>query len=236
MEWYYPAVVRRHLTMLVIDIRNSSEVFLQGQSVPIEEVVSDLTNSIVMLTQAVTNGVASDVRIDKFTGDGFLVLFDEPDARARVRLGPARALTVARMFRAEFQRLVAQWIGRYADWPNLDRLGVVSGIVRGEVLYGPLNKAFTQEPTVLLEPVVRAFRYAQVRNEPTIQELDFVLTCPASREELLNLRASRPSLDAHPLLSGTVTQAQFRPLNLTDLKGVRSGECFEIVWANVSTP
>lgn len=216
--------------MLVVDIRNSSAFFQNSPAVEVARFVTQLSELAFVVTQTVSDGFAEDVHIDKFTGDGFLILFDEPSPDALAKIGPARALVAARMFRRRFRRLLVEWEDRVSARSEFRDLGLVSGIVYGNVLYGPLTRPATLAPTVLLEPVVKAFRYAQVRGEAGLRDDDCILICRETRLEVLGLRSSQ-DLDDHRRLRDSVLTADYLDIRPSGLKGVLDPTTYEVVWS-----
>jgi class 3 adenylate cyclase len=227
--------------MLVVDLRNSSTFFMKfldeadstaeraDRFREITHFIGELSNWVRTVTLEVSNGVASDVHVDKFTGDGFLILFDEPAPRRAVRVGPARALAVARRLRVALDRIIRTLSPRFQARARDDQIGLVAGIAYGDVVYGPLTRPATHEPTVLGEAVVQAFRYAQVRNEPGLARPDCVLVCQSSQQSIVGLRG-HIELGRQKRLRASVDGASFSWLELPRLKGVHERSAFQVSW------
>ena len=166
--------------MLVIDLRNST-AFLQGLSLSlVEAFIDDFSAHVSAVVQEVVGDTPDEWKIVKFTGDGFLIVFAEPGDRIRTEhlerarlnpstpgspvLGPARALAVARQLRDRAYPRLRAWNLFALLRDNPGDVGLASGIVDGLVSYGQLTRAALDHYDIGGEPVIRAFRFAQLRD------------------------------------------------------------------------
>jgi class 3 adenylate cyclase len=242
-----PGIVRSHLTMLVVDLRNSSAFIQYLRLSQVEAFLDELSAKLVEVVDDIVGYDPQQWRIVKFTGDGFLVVFAEPDdvvrtdASERARradgpavppvLGPARALAVARHLRASTYQMLRAWNAFALLRQGSGDVGLVSGIVDGLVSYGQIAMPAVDHHDAGGEPVIRAFRFAQIRDNILIGgDADRILVCDTTAEEVQRFLDSAASVD-HPLVTRQIDGVTFRPVDLPGpLKGIAEAACLQAIW------
>jgi class 3 adenylate cyclase len=163
--WLPARLEDRPLTVLVTDIRKSSRT-LNGTN---PSIVSDFLNAFISRTYEALKRVVpnqgkqqedQEYKVDRFLGDGFLVLFYEPDPKALAKVGPVRATQAAREMLRLFRQLRNQ--RKFQNtYPAFSGLRLSAGINYGSVLYGPIGGQVPMDHTALVENVILAFRIAK---------------------------------------------------------------------------
>ena len=145
-------------------------------------------------------------------------------------LGPARALAVAKRLRARIQTMVQAWSRRALGHLEPVDVGLVSGMVDGLVAYGAVASPATPQLDAIGEPVIKAFRFAQLRDSSLHHEMaDRILVCTITRNEVERLLASEPD-DSSSVLAA-VRGVTFAPLTVdTELRGVINPTCHQAAW------
>jgi class 3 adenylate cyclase len=249
MRFDAPGIERSFLTMLVVDLRNSSTFFRDLDLAFVEEMLRDfsaMTRDVLRTVIGdVPEAVPGEVNVVKFTGDGFLILFAEPNAHIRTArsesarqlargvapplIGPARALAVAKRLRRTAAAMFVAWNQRAFPRQGTEDVGIVSGIVDGHVAYGPIAQPPLEQRDVGGEPVVRAFRFAQVREDGlTGDKANRILVCDATRQEVQDLLART---DGSSTVVTEILGVEFQAVTVPEhVKGVADRACFQAVW------
>lgn len=111
-------------------------------------------------------------------------------------------------------------------------LGLVSGIVDGYVTYGAIARPLTEQRDLGGEPVVKSFRFAQIRSARLRgAAADRILICADTREEVRRFLTSA-QVNTHTRVSRQLWGVTFRRLNRRKpLKGVDDLTCLQAVWS-----
>lgn len=246
MNFDAPGIVRSFLTTLVVDLRNSSAFFQYLRLSQVEAFVDEFSAITTKVMDEVIGHVPDQVQIVKFTGDGFLILLAEPDDLVRDEmseatrqatgastvLGPGRALAIARHLREHLQMMLPAWNAFVLARQGHFDVGVVSGIVDGHVSYGKVASPTSRQPDVLGEPVVRTFRFAQLRDDAlTDADADRILLCGTSRQEIERFLADTTIVGENPAVDARVRGVQFEAVDLPrSVTGVANTVCFQAIW------
>jgi class 3 adenylate cyclase len=238
VDWDKLATSRQNLTTLVVDVRSSSRFFHDLSELDrhgdLLLFLTELSSATHRVLESITGGSYPECRVDKFTGDGFLIFFDEPEDGAAIKIGPARAVVAARLLRARVQAMIER-LSRDdpALKPDLDKMGIVSGVVHGEVLYGPVAWPATRAPTGVLDSVVRAFRFSQVRKHRDIDDPDCILVCDRTWSAVEAFIANEQTDDGSDPMS-SLAGVQTRKVRLGKVSGVRQDPCLQVFWSHDS--
>lgn len=185
--WAPARLEDRPLTVLVTDIRKSSRA-LNGTD---PSIVADFLNAFVSRTYEALKRVVpnqgkqqedQEYKVDRFLGDGFLVLFHEPDPKALAKVGPVRATKASREMLRLFRELRNQRKFRNTH-PPFANLRLSAGINYGSVLYGPVGGQVRLDYTAIVQNVILAFRIAKCG--------------PAENDEIFASRAAQPYIWPH---------------------------------------
>jgi class 3 adenylate cyclase len=156
LDWDLPEVQDVTLTMLVTDIRRSTEAFTECDPDTLRVFLYQFSN----MTDQVLNEVAqgnSNYRISEFRGDGFLTFLSEPVPGDSRIAGPTRALLAGLSMRDRFRDLC-----RNADFrgSKLEETHLGIGIAYGKVQYGHLTGMAVVRTTGIGRDVMLACRLA----------------------------------------------------------------------------
>jgi adenylate cyclase len=143
---------RQQVAMLFVDIRDSTALAEHMDPQRLSILLASFRRRVLAAAVA-TGGV-----VDKFIGDGALILFGVPDPRAD---DPARALACAR----ELLRLLDRWNIKRGFNPPI-RVGI--GVHAGQVYCGLVGDETRLEFTVLGDPVNVAARIEQATKRFTL--------------------------------------------------------------------
>lgn len=122
------------VTILVIDIRNSSKVLGKCG----EDVAVDFFEEFSISTQkALDSATPGHYEPSAFTGDGFLIFLREPNQFANTKVGPDRAIDVMLQLLPSFGTLCRQ-LSHHHPEAGFDTVGLAAGITFGDVCFGPL--------------------------------------------------------------------------------------------------
>jgi class 3 adenylate cyclase len=245
VDWNSPAgVVTRPLTVLVVDLRSSSDFFLNSHAEDTIEFIREFSAYTDLVMRRVCNSPENERTIVKFTGDGFLLLFDEPDdapavadesapeaePSTRANVGPARAAAVAKSLADRIRQLCDGWTDSVTHQPTAQQVGLVSGIAYGMVHYGRVTDPAVRRNDAISETVIQAFRLAQQRNFPSQLARDAILVCTTSKDAVLTFMGSQQAA-AFPTLRPIIDGIDFSSVTLgAPLRGVRDQTCYEATW------
>ncbi|WP_236771496.1 adenylate/guanylate cyclase domain-containing protein [Agrobacterium tumefaciens] len=146
-EWMHGR--RQVVTVLFVDIRNSTQIAETLDPRALSQLISSF-RGIVQLAARENAGV-----IDKFIGDGAMILFGVPDPRTD---DARRALNCAR----EILRLVAEW---HIDTLTSHQISVGLGVHLGKVYCGIVGDENRREFTVIGDVVNVASRIEQATKQ-----------------------------------------------------------------------
>jgi class 3 adenylate cyclase len=188
--WTPAQVEYRDFVIVVSDIRRSTEVLSRCHPA----VVGTFFQGFARISEEALQQVnfrPGDFRINRFTGDGFLIFIRDVAVSARRTTNPAveRAVRGASRMFGLFQQLCVQ-IDQEDPVANFSSLHVGIGIHLGRVPYGPVaGVRYTPGHTGVKQHVILACRLADV----------------AQSDEILLSRDARHSLDPkYPALHRTL--------------------------------
>lgn len=240
-----------YLAILVTNLRNSSTLTQHAHPRRTRAYMAELGSLLEETLRLVVGYAPREYRTVKFTGDGFLLLFGEPrdvirteafeagrrtdGSQATPVVGPARALAVARRLRDRGRQLFAVWNRNLPAGQEPVDVGLVSGIVDGLVGYGDIGQATPIQLDALGEPVVKAFRFAQQRDDALVGgEADRILVCSATRSEVERYLAV--VADDGSTVRAQVRDVSFHHVQLTKApRGVVDPTCHQAVWPHNPT-
>jgi class 3 adenylate cyclase len=160
MDWLSSRGQTAQLTVQVFDIRASTSIL---HTQPLERHVTFLREVSGKLASVLRPLVErGHVHVSGFTGDGFLVFFDEHELG---KLAPQWAVDSALEMRQAFRGLCTS-----ERWQRhgFDRMALASGVASGWVYYGSVAVGPTEWITGIGNAVVRAFRLAGADDGSTV--------------------------------------------------------------------
>lgn len=237
MDWNPPVVQpAKELAILVVDLHHSTPFLVRSLDQDMLEFLRQVSQAAHKSISSLGRQRLSEAHIVKFTGDGFLMLFEEPQGGAQVQVAAGRAVAVAKELRRRVRELCSTWNRPYRGVPQTGRLpvqsvGLVSGVVVGDVHYGPIAAPAVPLSDAAGEPVVRAFRLAQERrvSEPGRATRDIILICNQTKAALQRF-CEHPEFRSHESVSNVIDGITYREVSNLTLKGIASAACHLAVW------
>lgn len=188
--WDPAHVVEREFVILVSDIRESSVVL--SRSHPANAAL--FFERFAALSQKAITAVgfdADDFRINRFTGDGFLIFFknQSPDLEYVNRVVNGAVLAAARM-NQDFNELCQSTALSDNTNCGFQTLSLGMGIHLGRVFYGRIAGTFTPDPTGIIRNVVFACRLADsAKKQQILLSVEAYHLLPADSPATMNTRA-----------------------------------------------
>ena len=253
MDWTPQEDQHCELTILVVDLRNSSEFFRQSELLAADERerardhVREFVRELSVVTHnaviAWSNQRNDEVRIVKFTGDGFMILLAAPDGASGSPLGPSRAVAIASTIRREMRGICDRWDKLRVKRVSAGDVGTVSSVVHGTVRYGKVAIPAVDGHDALGEPVVKAFRFAQLRAfGPSDGNSDLLILCTETERQVRALLTDASADDHQQQLASRIRRLTFAKVLPSDLpdgkagKGVHDPTLWVHVWEDGTIP
>ncbi len=179
---------RRQITVLFADIRGFTHF---SEALPPEQVVVLLNDFLEAMTEVVFR---YDGTLDKFLGDGLMVIFGAP---ASLQDDVNRALACAAEMQARFCELKEQW----KHLPGADELQLGIGVNTGDAIVGSIGSARRLDYTAIGDVVNTAARLESIAEggQTLISESTWQRMTEKERARPLGLRKLKGKRDAIPV-------------------------------------